>query len=83
MAPDKNSMESRLADVEEELRRIKQLLAVQGGTPWWKQMVGSHENDPVFAEIVRLGRAIRQGRRRGGKNRPASSKRVRKGADRE
>ena len=67
MAPDKNSMESRLAEVEGELRLIKQLLADQDGTPWWKQMIGSHENDPVFAEIVKLGRQICQGRPRGRK----------------
>jgi hypothetical protein len=31
--------------------------------PWWKQIIGSRENDPIFAEIVELGRKIRkQGR---------------------
>ena len=66
MPPDP-SVESRLTDIEEELRRIKQVLAAQVSTndvPWWKQIIGSHENDPVFKEIVELGRKIREGSKR-------------------
>ena len=75
MPPKNPSVETRLTEVEEELRRIRQLLDDQGlanGVPWWKKMIGSHENDPVFAEIVKLGRKIRRGER-------TSSRRAKKG----
>ena len=66
MPPDNRTVESRLAEVEDELRRLKNALTEKGsenGMPWWKQIIGSRENDPIFAEIVELGRKIRkQGR---------------------
>jgi hypothetical protein len=63
MSADGVSVETRLSAIEEELRQIKLLLAAKvhdTGLPWWKQIMGSHENDPVFAEIVELGQQIRK-----------------------
>jgi hypothetical protein len=56
------SLEQRLARLENEVQEIKQRLenAPQGEQPWWKSIVGTHENDPDFAEIVRLGSEIRK-----------------------
>ena len=66
MPPKNQSMEMRMAEVEQELHRIKQLVAESAPTdektPWWKKLVGTQENDPVFAEIVELGRQIRKGK---------------------
>jgi hypothetical protein len=42
---------------------------VTGGNklPWWKEIEGVFEGDPVFAEIVRLGAKIRRPDRKGPK----------------
>jgi hypothetical protein len=56
------SVEQRLARLEDEVRKIKEQLGTtsEDGEPWWKSIIGTHENDPDFAEIVRLGREIRE-----------------------
>jgi hypothetical protein len=67
MPPINSSVESRLAEVEEELSRLKKILdskTTNGDLPWWKQIIGTHENDPVFKKIVELGRKIRKGPKR-------------------
>jgi hypothetical protein len=55
------SVEKRLTLLEEEVRKIRERLdsPPNGGQPWWKTIIGTHENDPVFDEIVRLGKEIR------------------------
>ena len=87
MPPDNQSVEERLTEVEKELRRLKHLLADkpnENGLPWWKQIIGSHENDPVFAEIVELGRQIRKkGRRSSTTKRRTKSSRTAKRAAKE
>jgi uncharacterized protein (UPF0335 family) len=51
----------RVQRLEDEVRQLKQ----QGDSrPWWEKIAGSHKDDPVFAEIVRLGAAIRRAERR-------------------
>jgi hypothetical protein len=56
------SVEQRLARLEDEVRKIRERLEANstGGQPWWKSIIGTHENDADFAEIVRLGREIRE-----------------------
>jgi len=52
-------LEARLADVEQELRELKTRLGEAARVPWYRQIVGAFANDPVYAEIARLGRQIR------------------------
>jgi hypothetical protein len=58
-------IEARLERVERELADLKTALAGQESKPWYEQIVGRFKNDAAFAEIVRLGRLIRQGKLKG------------------
>jgi hypothetical protein len=58
-------LDRRLAQLEEEVRRLKETVRKEeNGKPWWEQIVGSHKGSEAFAEIVRLGREIREAERR-------------------
>jgi hypothetical protein len=55
------TIEERLTALERQMEEIKQQLAherTQGN--WIDKVAGSHKDDPVFAEIVRLGREFRR-----------------------
>ncbi len=59
-SPNGNSYDERLLRLEEEVRQIKERLqSVQEAKLWWKNIIGSHKDDPVFDEILELGRRIR------------------------
>ena len=64
------SLEYRMAQVEEELARLKtKLEGANSGKPNWKQIVGVFADDPAFAEAMRLGREYRQSQRPSSRNR--------------
>jgi hypothetical protein len=58
-------LEARVRELERQLAELKAQVA--GGAspevPWWERIVGTHENDAAFEQIIREGRRIR---RRGG-----------------
>jgi hypothetical protein len=56
----KNDVENRLRQVEKDLAELKAALAVDAKQPWYRQITGTFAGDPVFAEIVRLGRLARK-----------------------
>lgn len=62
MRPTMRDVEQRLRQVEKDLAEIKAALAPESKQPWYRQIAGSFANDPVFAEIVRLGRLYRRGK---------------------
>ncbi len=64
MTPTTKQLEDRLAYVEKELAALQALVANRRAEPWYRQVVGDFEGDPAFAEISRLGRLIRQGKRK-------------------
>jgi hypothetical protein len=54
------TVEERLAVVEAELAQLKQRLTGKAGsTTWLDRVAGSMKDEPEFAEVLRLGRAIR------------------------
>ncbi len=55
-------VEQRLRKVEKDLAELKAALAPDHEQPWYRQIAGTFANDPVYREIVRLGRLIRQGK---------------------
>jgi len=57
-----NALETRLHRVEQELAQLKATLAPRPGQRWYREIVGSYAGDKTLAEIVRLGRLIRQGK---------------------
>lgn len=58
-------LEARLERVEKELAQLKAVLAGKRPKPWYREIVGSFAGDKAFAEIIRLGRLIRQGKLKG------------------
>jgi hypothetical protein len=58
---DSSTLEQRLARVERELARLKSQVRNLGAPKenWISQMRGRFKDDPVFDEIVRLGKEIR------------------------
>lgn len=61
-------MERRLIEVEAAVERLaNQRTAPDPTRPWWREDAGRFADDPVFEEIVRLGREYRESLRPGGK----------------
>lgn len=58
-------LEARIERVEKELAELKSALRARKGKPWYREIVGAFAGDVAFAEIVRLGRLIRQGKLKG------------------
>jgi hypothetical protein len=63
-------LERRLRVLENEVQELRTLLvqSVESTLPWWRTTAGSFRDDPVFDEIVRLGKEYRQSLRPGRKN---------------
>jgi hypothetical protein len=57
-------LEARLARVEKELAELKAALTRHRADPWYRQIVGDFAGDQAFAEIIRLGRQARRGKRK-------------------
>jgi hypothetical protein len=55
-------VERRLRQVEKDLAKLKTALSTESKEPWYRQIAGSFAQDPVFAEVVKLGRLIRKGK---------------------
>lgn len=54
------TIEERLAKVERELNQLKAAVGSCGSKAGWLfRLTGSRKDDPVFDEIVRLGKEIR------------------------
>ena len=55
-----NGLDERLQRLENEVRHLRALLETHVQPKGWHAFVGTHEGDPVFDEIVRLGRKYRE-----------------------
>ena len=54
-------LEQRVADLETEVATLKRKLDnLDRTTPWWEQIAGTFENDPIYEKAMRLGREYRQ-----------------------
>ena len=54
-------LEQRVADLEAEVATLKRKLAnLDMTTPWWEQIAGTFENDPIYEKAMQLGREYRQ-----------------------
>ncbi len=58
-------LEARLERLEKELAEVKATLAAKPGLPWYRQILGDFAGDEAYAEIIRLGRLARTGKRKG------------------
>jgi hypothetical protein len=53
-------LETRLESLEADVREIKAMLEAQRPKQGWKAIAGTFADDPVFAEILRLGNEVRE-----------------------
>ncbi len=54
-------LEQRVADLEAEVATLKRKLGnLDMTTPWWEQIAGTFENDPIYEKAMQLGREYRQ-----------------------
>lgn len=64
MNDDLQQMQQRLTVLEREVRQLrKKVTQCEHGDdvrPWWEKISGTFRDDPVFEEIIRLGRKIRK-----------------------
>ena len=58
-------LETRVAALEAEQARLRAVVEEHRDTegPWWKQIAGTFEDDPLFEEAMRLGREYRESTR--------------------
>jgi hypothetical protein len=57
------SLEDRVAALEAEVKRLKDLIEKGPAKPGWKAIVGAFANDPYYEEAMKLGRAYRESTR--------------------
>lgn len=61
MASSTSQLEHRVAALEAEVIKLKsQMEAMQTTQPWWEQIAGTFQHDPMYEEAMRLGRQYRQ-----------------------
>jgi hypothetical protein len=54
-------LEQRVAALETEVARLKRKLEEQETIrPWWEQIAGTFQNDPLYERAMRLGQHYRQ-----------------------
>lgn len=57
-------IEERLEAIERELERLKQGPPLRDGA-WWVRTAGAFKDDPMFEEVIRLGREYRESQQPG------------------
>ncbi len=58
--PETPTVEQRLEKLEADVAELRRQSAGEKNKDWLSQVAGSFRNDPDFAEIVKLGREIRE-----------------------
>ena len=54
-------LEQRVAALEAEVAKLKsELEERETSTPWWEQITGTFQHDPIYAHAMRLGQQYRQ-----------------------
>lgn len=54
------TLEERVKVLEQEVARLKNGSAETAKMPWWEEISGVFENDPLFDEAERIGREWRE-----------------------
>jgi hypothetical protein len=55
------TLAERVAALEAEVARLKSKIeAVDSPKPWWEQIAGTFQNDPIYDQAMWLGRQYRQ-----------------------
>jgi hypothetical protein len=75
MATKLAQLEERLIRLEAEVRELKTSTAETTTVPWHRRILGEFKDDPVFDEIVRLGKELRDKERSPKRIRPKQTRR--------
>jgi hypothetical protein len=61
MASSRSALEQRVTHLEAEVSNLKRKFdELATSQPWWKQIVGTFEHDPIYDEAMKLGRHYRR-----------------------
>jgi hypothetical protein len=61
MASSRSELEQRVTDLEAEVSNLKRKLATLDTVkPWWEQIIGTFEDDPIYDEAMKCGRQYRK-----------------------
>ena len=61
MASSTGQLERRLAALEADVTKLKsQIEAMHTSQPWWEQIAGTFQHDPMYEEAMQLGQRYRQ-----------------------
>jgi len=61
MASTRLDLEQRLFDLEAEMSSLKRKMAqLENAEPWWQQITGTFEDDPIYDEAMKRGRQYRE-----------------------
>jgi hypothetical protein len=63
MSEELQLLQQRVAQLELDVSQLKSQSADRFSEPWWERIAGRFENDPVFDEVVRLGKEYRESQR--------------------
>ena len=53
-------LKDRVALLEAEVARLKEIVINSKEAPWWKKITGAFRGDPAVEEAMRLGREYRE-----------------------
>ena len=71
-------LQARVDALEKQVELLRDQLAQQSPEKkspyWWRDQAGRFANDPIFDEIVRLGREYRESQRPGTRRKEARAK---------
>jgi hypothetical protein len=61
MASSQSQLEQRVSDLEAEMDKLKRRLnQLDDAKPWWEQITGTFEDDPIYDEAMKRGRQYRE-----------------------
>ncbi|HEY7531570.1 MAG TPA: hypothetical protein VH681_02170 [Nitrospiraceae bacterium] len=61
MASSRSELEQRVTDLEAEVSNLKRKVATLDTVrPWWEQIMGTFEDDPIYDEAMKRGRQYRE-----------------------
>jgi hypothetical protein len=61
MASSRSELEQRVTDLEAEVSTLKRKVATLDTVqPWWEQIMGTFEDDPIYDEAMKRGRQYRE-----------------------
>lgn len=61
MASSRSELEQRVTDLAVEMSKLKRKMdKLDEGAPWWEDITGTFEDDPIYEEAMKQGRRYRE-----------------------